>query len=298
MKMEQKPLSPVNPAKVSCAPRSASRWRTPRRAPRMRLISIRQARRLAKLLLAVAAISLAAHWLHRSDVADLVIEKADQTARYLMLAAGLTVQEIVITGRRETGRNEIAQALAVDRGDIIFKVEPKAARSRVEALGWVRSASVRRQFPRTLLVNIVERSPFALWQRDGRASLIDRDGAVISEQGLERFGQLPVIVGEDAPEHVGTLASVLARQPTLFHRIEAATRISGRRWDVRLTGGLDVSLPEHGIEEAWDLLAALVREHRLLERDIVGIDLRVKDRLTVRLGPTSAALLRDNGRNT
>ena len=77
---------------------------------------------------------------------------------------------------------------------------------------------------------------------------------------------------------IGTLAS----QPSLIHRVEAAVRVGDRRWNVRLAGGVDVRLPEIDAAGAWARLAEFQRTHRLLERDLRTVDLRLPDRLIVR----------------
>ena len=56
-----------------------------------------------------------------------------------------------------------------------------------------------------------------------------------------------------------------------------------RRWNLRLTNGLDVRLPEAGVEQALERLVALDREKKLLSRDITSVDLRLPDRVTVPL---------------
>ena len=285
-------------AKISCAPRLPSGRPSNRRGRGFRAPAMWKLARIVLLPLVLAAIASGSYWMLRSNTLEDLIANVERLSRNLMQSSGLTVSEIIVTGRRNTQQSDIAMALAASPGDLLFDVTPQSARERIEALGWIRSATVRRQFPDTVLVNIVERRPFALWQRDGRVTLIDREGQVISSKDLAGFGGLPVIVGEDAPQHVGALVSVLARKPTLLAKLDAATRVSGRRWDIRLRSGMDIRLPQHGVAEAWDLLASLITDHRLLERDVIAIDLRVKDRLAIRLGLASAATRRGEGRNT
>lgn len=284
--------------KISCAPRLPLGRPSNRRGRGFRAPAMWKLARIVLLPLVLAAIASGSYWMLRSNTLEDLIANVERLSRNLMQSSGLTVSEIIVTGRRNTQQSDIAMALAASPDDLLFDVTPQSARERIEALGWIRSATVRRQFPDTVLVNIVERRPFALWQRDGRVTLIDREGQVISSKDLVGFGGLPVIVGEDAPQHVGALVSVLARKPTLLAKLDAATRVSGRRWDIRLRGGMDIRLPQHGVAEAWDLLASLITDHRLLERDVIAIDLRVKDRLAIRLGPASAATRRGEGRNT
>ena len=67
---------------------------------------------------------------------------------------------------------------------------------------------------------------------------------------------------------------------------------------MRLRGGLTVRLPEEDLAGAWDLLAMLAADHRLLERDVIAVDLRMKDRFAVTLGPAGAVTHRGEGRST
>ena len=195
---------------------------------------------------------------------------------------GFRVDEVLVVGRAETAHGDLLAALALARGSPIFAFDADAARARLEALPWVRRASVTRMLPATVVVRIEEREPLALWQHQGRFALIDREGHVILRQGLERFGGLPVVVGEDAPPHASAILATLASEPELMKRVTAAVRVGGRRWNVRLDGTIDVRLPEDGAGAAWKRLAEYERTQGLLGRDVRILDLRLPDRLIVR----------------
>ncbi|MEE2980447.1 MAG: cell division protein FtsQ/DivIB [Pseudomonadota bacterium] len=197
-------------------------------------------------------------------------------------AAGMVVEEVYVAGRVETARDDLIDAVGVTLGTPLMAYDADAARLRIEALGWVLAASIERRFPDTVFVRIAERRALALWQRDGRLVVVDRDGVVIDGARPENFARLPVIVGDDAPEHAARLLAVLAVEPGLSDRIEAAVRVGGRRWNLRFDNGVDVAMPETGLAEAWRRLAAFERRHQLLGRDITAIDLRLPDRVVVR----------------
>jgi cell division protein FtsQ len=155
----------------------------------------------------------------------------------------------------------------------------------LEAIPWVRSASVERLFPDTIYVRIKEREPLALWQYKGKLSLVDRDGVVVTSDRLERWAGLPLVVGEDAPAHAAEIVDILATEPTLARRVNAASWIGGRRWNLRMDNGVDVQLPEKGAAAAWAQLAKLERTNSLLDRNVEVVDLRLPDRLVVRTVP-------------
>ncbi|MEQ9642955.1 MAG: FtsQ-type POTRA domain-containing protein [Alphaproteobacteria bacterium] len=212
--------------------------------------------------------------------------------------AGLRVREVYVTGRERSEQDEIIAALGLRQGDPILGFDPDQARAKLLALPWVKAATVTRLLPSTVEVAIVERDPLALWRSGKGRTLIDRDGAPIAVSDLEPFRHLPVVQGDDAPENAAALLDALRADPGLYEEVQLARRVGGRRWDVVLTGGIAVHLPENQLQAAWRQLANLANDEGLFERDIVAVDLRVPDRLVVRLSPEAAARRRDPGRKT
>jgi cell division protein FtsQ len=200
---------------------------------------------------------------------------------------GLSVQEILVDGRVETPAADVLAVLEVSRNSPILGFRPAEARAKLEKLAWVKSASVERWLPNTIYVRLAEREPLALWQRHGRLTLIDRDGAEIRGADVGHFSQLPVVVGDDAPPHAATLVALLDTEPTLARRVAAAVRVGARRWNVNLDMGdgrtIEVQLPELNPAGAWARLAELERVNGLFERNIITVDLRIPDRLVVRV---------------
>jgi cell division protein FtsQ len=87
--------------------------------------------------------------------------------------------------------------------------------------------------------------------------------------------------------------AVLDRYPEIRAAVRASILVAERRWNLRLTTGIDVRLPEADVEQALDRLVALDREKKLLSRDIVAVDLRLPDRVTVRLSDAAAQARED-----
>lgn len=195
---------------------------------------------------------------------------------------GFVVRDVFVVGRNETPKKTLLDALAVKRGSPILAIDLEAVRQRVQALPWVRQASVRRVLPDTLVVDIVERRPLALWQHDKKFALIDEEGQVILRDDVGPFSELMIVVGEDAPANATALVRMLASEPDLLPRVKAAVRVGGRRWNVHMAEGIDVKLPEQDPERAWRRLAQHQRDHHLLDKPVRVIDLRLEDRLVVR----------------
>ena len=199
--------------------------------------------------------------------------------------ADLRVGEVNLRGRVNTPLEALTAAVDVERGDPILALDLDALRRKVEAIGWVKQATVWRQLPDTLHIEIVEREPFARWQIDGRHYLIDQDGKVLEEGNRLEFAHLLLLVGAGASDKAHDLLKMLQTDPMLARRVVNAIRVRNRRWDIEFDNGVIARLPEENPEQAWARLIALERSHGLLRRDIEIVDLRLDDRLIVRLNP-------------
>jgi cell division protein FtsQ len=197
---------------------------------------------------------------------------------------GLVVDNIEVEGRTTTDIATILAALGAHAGTPILAVSPTRAKEQLEALPWVRSASIERRLPGTLHVRLVERKPLAVWQHDGKQELIDRDGTVIPVTDLSRFAKLPTVVGGDDARHgAASLVELLASEADLAARVTAIVLVGDRRWNVRIDNAIDVLLPEDDAAGAWSKLARLERTSQVLQRDVQTVDLRLPDRLVMRV---------------
>ena len=200
---------------------------------------------------------------------------------------GLRVTDVVIQGRANTPEPLLRAALGVNKGDPILGFSVELARQRIESLSWVEQATVERRLPGTVVVYLKERRPFAIWQNQGKFVLIDRDGQLVANQNVAEFRTLPLVVGPGAPAGAATLLDALTDRPELQKRVVAAVRVGERRWNLQLTSGTDVMLPEGHEAVALDRLMQLQQQHELLDRPLVAIDLRLGDRLVLRPRPAS-----------
>ena len=252
--------------------------------PRRRVVPLWRSRRMiTALVAAMLAVGAAGGWWLWED--NWIERKADRMRWNLIALSsdlGLTVREILVVGRAETSREELLAALRLARGAPILAFDLKAAKRRVEQLPWIGSTAIERMLPDTIFLRVRERRPLALWQNQRKFALIDEQGVVIIDTGLGRFSDLLLVVGEDAPAHAAELLETLKTQPELMVLVQTAVRVGGRRWNIKLKGGIDVRLPETDPAKAWSRLAEYERKHRVFERNVRVLDLRLPDRLIVR----------------
>ena len=205
-----------------------------------------------------------------------------------MVDSGFSVENVLVDGRVNTSRDSLRGLLAIDKGQSIFEPDLSDLKEKLEQITWVKSATVERRFPDVIAVRLEERKPLALWQNRGKLSVIDLDGQVLSDANLERFKNLLILVGDDAPHHAADLVSMISAEPDLKTRVESAKWIGDRRWDLYLKNGVSVKLPENDLGQAVRRLAAAQNEAKLMDRKIQSIDLRDPLRIVVQTEPGAA----------
>ena len=196
---------------------------------------------------------------------------------------GLSIRTVQIVGREKTPEAVLAAAIGATPGRPILNYSISEARARIENIAWVRSAIVERVLPDKIRVVLNERRPFAVWQNQGRFTLIDQAGNIVTDSDISTFAdKLPLVVGTGAPVAAGSLLGSLAKFPVLQSRLVAAVRVGERRWDLCMTSGANVLLPEGAEPQALAKLDELQSSKSLLDRPLQEIDLRLPDRLRLR----------------
>ncbi len=197
--------------------------------------------------------------------------------------AGLAIRTVVIVGREKTPEPLLAAAIGAIPGRPILTYSISEARTRIESIAWVRSAIVERVLPDKIRVVLNERRPFAVWQNQGKFTLIDQAGNTVTDSDIFTFAdKLPLVVGVGAPLAAGGLIKSFNEFPVLSGRLVAAVRVGERRWDLCMTSGANVLLPEGAEPAALAKLAELQTSKALLDRPLQEIDLRLPDRLRLR----------------
>jgi cell division protein FtsQ len=204
-------------------------------------------------------------------------------------ALGFRITSVALSGNKHLSREEIFAAAGVTGHSSLLFLDVADARAGLKTNPWIADATVQKLYPDRLQIAITERAAFALWQKDGRVGIIADDGTVLESYLTHRFVDLPLFVGIGAGPRAKEFLTLLDRYPAIRDQMRAAILVSERRWNLRLKNGIDVQLPEDNVAAALDRLVALDRDKKLLTRDIVVVDLRLPDRVTVHLSDAAAA---------
>ncbi|WP_336487821.1 cell division protein FtsQ/DivIB [Methylobacterium nigriterrae] len=219
---------------------------------------------------------------------DAFVAEQGRPLDILARVAGFGVERVTISGISRMYEREVLAAAGIDWRSSVPFLDVNEVRERLIKVPLIASASVRKLYPNEIAISQVEREPAALWQKNGEISVIAADGTVIDTMRDDRYASLPLVVGDEANARLGEYLGLIAAAGTLGERIRAGTYVSGRRWTLKLDG-VDIRLPETNPAEALARLVRIERESRVLEKDIIAVDLRMPDRVVVRLTEEAAA---------
>jgi cell division protein FtsQ len=209
---------------------------------------------------------------------------------------GFAVRNVEVQGRAQMDRKAVIDIAMDQPSRAMPLVDLEATRQRLRRLGWVADARVSRRLPDTLVVDIIERRPTAIWQFQQRLSLIDQNGVVIAPVNVSAMPDLPLLIGPGANERVTDLSALIEKAPSLKPMLAGANWVGGRRWDLRFQSGETLALPE-GEQASGDALADFARRdasHRLLGQGFVRFDMRVPGRIVVRVSKEPGRSITDD----
>jgi len=215
-----------------------------------------------------------------------VMQAGDNFKRNRLMSMGFVIERVDVMGEGRLREEDVRKALGVYAGDYLFGIDMDRAQQRVESLSWVDRAVVRRLWPDRIVVQIIERQPYALWQYEGDVKVVDMTGTAITDANVAQFTQLTLFVGKHAGEQSASIAQMMDEFPQIVPRVDSFVSVSDSRWDMVMDdGALRVMLPEQNMRKALRQLQRLQNQTQILDRTIEIIDMRLSDRLT--LSPSS-----------
>ena len=241
-----------------------------------------KARVILLIFISVIIVSIGVWWVvqynNRKNVQEFFYKSFINTSATL----GMTVDNITFSGNKKSETVSLVSALQINVGDPIFSFSPERSRQRLLSLEWIEKVNIERRLPSSIHVNITERRPFALWQKDNHITLVDLKGREINVRNVKRFTYLPLIVGAGAPKNASALFKVIESDPALYSSLESAIWVGARRWDLNFFDGLKVRLPENDVPNAMKRLALLLNFLDSKQQKFISIDLRLPNHTAIR----------------
>ncbi len=201
--------------------------------------------------------------------------------------AGFQVKRVEVVGANRIDYLKVYDIALSQQNRSMAAVDLEGVRTDLLKYGWIKEARVSRRLPETLVIDVVERSPAAVWQHNRRLSLIDDNGVVLEPVTAATMPDLPLLIGPGANQRSRELAALLEDSRSLKPLLAGATWVGNRRWDLRFDTGETLSLPE-GERAAKTALARFTHmegSNRLLGRGIIRFDMRDPTKFVLRMPP-------------
>ena len=199
--------------------------------------------------------------------------------------AGFEVRRVEVRGVRRMSEFKVYERVLGERQRAMPQLDVAGLRAELLTLPWVDDARVSRQLPDTLVVDIVERVPRAVLRKGTGLVLIDGKGHELEAVAPDKVRNLLVVAGSGAGGRLDELERLLTTAPTLRKQVREAEWVGKRRWNLLFTTGQVLALPEGEQTAASALLAfaRLDRRNRMIGSRITAIDMRVPDRIYLRV---------------
>jgi len=205
------------------------------------------------------------------------------TRNALANSAGFRITTVAINGRKQLSQDEVLAIGGVNGRSSLLFLDAATVRDKLKTNPWIADATILKLYPAGCRSTLSSARRFALWQQGGRLSVISDDGAVLEPYMSRRFVSLPLVVGKGADTRSRDFLALLDRYPQVravtkgcdLRRRTALEPAPERRSRHPLAG-------ERRRQRAGDA-EQLDKEERLFSRDIVAVDMRLPDRLTVQL---------------
>ena len=193
----------------------------------------------------------------------------------LLIENGFFIKNVDIKGINHLNQKDILKTINYYNKKNIFNVNLKNIYNEIKQNTWVEEVSIKKIYPNTLKIDLIEKEPIAIWQNKSAYHLITKNGEIILEANLNNFKKhLPIIIGKNAHKNVYSILQILNIDKNLTKNIWSLTFVNERRWDIHFNQGLTIRLPSTSVKEAWEKIILLSEKFNILSLDLTELDLR------------------------
>jgi len=198
----------------------------------------------------------------------------------LMQKDSLVIKSVIITGCVNTTEDNIRSLVNVKTGDLITSINVKSIEENVKTNPWIANSHVFIDYPNDLKIEVIEKTPVAVVRQGNEKIIVNEKGDLLTKENVEKFKELPVI--KSKKENVAEIMEYMKTQPYFYEEWISAELVNNRRWNIIISNGIEVKLPEENVIEALDKLNELRLKGQLFNYDVRSIDMRLSDRITLK----------------
>lgn len=210
---------------------------------------------------------------------------AGQQLALLASNAGFEVRRVNVRGVVRMNELKVYERVLGEREQAMPLVDLAALRNDLLQLSWVKDARVSRELPDSLVVDIVERQPYAVLEKADKLVLIDVTGHELEPISAANAKGKLVVKGMGASQQIGALDHLLESAPALRPQVASAEWVGNRRWNIGFDTGQILALPQGDDASGKALMefAKLDGVNRLLGGTVASFDMRAPERIYMRI---------------
>ncbi|MCP5038869.1 MAG: cell division protein FtsQ [Rhodobacteraceae bacterium] len=203
------------------------------------------------------------------------------------------VQLVAIEGGSPAVDRLIRESFPMELPISSFDLDLELMQAEMAELDVVESVTLRVRPGGVLEISLKERQPAVVWRSRAGTVLLDETGIFIDTLEVRSARtDLPLLAGEGAQDHVAEALNLIRIAAPIRYRLRGLVRVGQRRWDLELTRGQHILLPENNPVSALQQVLALDQAQDLMARDLTTIDMRNPLRPTLRMAPVAIAEMR------
>ena len=191
------------------------------------------------------------------------------------------LEKLKLDGRVRSNKTKILSSLSIELNSPILNINLEKMKKNILSVPWIKSAKISRKLPNEIHIFIEEYEPAAIWEYKNEVLILDKDGYHIEKiQKKDSYADLFFIYGNEADLNLSNFLNALDDYPSLRGRIDYATFIGKRRWDLYFKEGVLIKLPMGDVNDALLELDQHLKDYNLIEKGHKKIDLRIKGEIS------------------
>ena len=195
------------------------------------------------------------------------------------------IKRIEVNGVNLSDTKKIKE-ISLNKRNSLFNFDLKNTAEEIKNLEWIKKVNIKKIFPNTLSIGIIENVPFAYLLKDQKIYLIDSDGELIIEKNEEEMikNQRLILSGYESDLNLSNIISNLnIHYPDILSQLKEMEFIERRRWNLIFNNDLLIKLPESKIDKSLKNLKSLIENKKILKSNIIEVDLRINDQAIIKI---------------
>ncbi len=198
-----------------------------------------------------------------------------------LLKLGLFIIKTVnVSGSKNSDLEKIKKQFNYFVNTSILSLDRKKLNEIVLQNEWINFVNIKKKFPSTINVIVVEHEPFVFWKKGNNNIIITKEFTLIEKFNLSNFSNQIQAKGNFDIQDLKKLYKALISNNFDLSSISSFEFVNSERWDLFLKGNKKIMLGRHDYIQQINNLNKILLQSK--EEKFTYIDLRLKNKIFVK----------------